>query len=139
MKKNGRVCQKKREKLSLEKLMDGGTELREDGEEKRKEIKRETTVLLVEVKPLRSSVLKPREGEIPMFPHFKLLPPVTKPHTHPQKPVPASEEEFSLVQADHDEVVSLKRSSSRVCPLKRLPPRPTPAPDELFSLRRSSS
>ncbi|XDV34433.1 hypothetical protein PO909_004591 [Leuciscus waleckii] len=131
--------------------MDGGTELREAAEKKRKE--RKTTVLLVEVKllnPVSSSHLMPIEGEIPMFPsvsehvalpaaRFKLLPPVTKPHTHPQKPVPASEEEFSLIQAVHDEAVSLKHSSSRVCPLKRVPPRPTPAPDELFSLRRFSS
>jgi len=97
--------QKKREKLSLEKLVGGGTERREAGEQERTKRKRQTTVLLVEVKPLhpvRSYTLRPIEGEIPMFPRvsehvtfsaarFKLLPPVTKPHTLHKRPVPTSE------------------------------------------------
>ncbi|XP_067277440.1 uncharacterized protein [Pseudorasbora parva] len=37
-----------------------------------------------------------------------------------------------------DEVVSLQRSSSQMLPVV-VPPRPTPAPDEMFSIRRSSS
>jgi len=66
--------QKKREKLSLEKLVDGGTERREAGEQKRTKRKRQTTVLLVEVKPLhpvRSYTLRPIEGEIHVSPRLR--------------------------------------------------------------------
>ncbi|XP_016365358.1 pollen-specific leucine-rich repeat extensin-like protein 1 isoform X2 [Sinocyclocheilus rhinocerous] len=81
---------------------------------------------------------QPIEGELPVLPsvsehlpvpavRFKPLPPVTRPPIHPQKPAPAPEE------------VSLPCSPLQVYPPKPLavPPRPTPAPDELFSLRRS--
>uniref|UniRef100_A0A672RFY7 Uncharacterized protein n=1 Tax=Sinocyclocheilus grahami TaxID=75366 RepID=A0A672RFY7_SINGR len=134
-----------KEMQSLDKLIEGGSENREAGEIKKKERKlkeqktTEPTPLLVEVKPqqtlfsppVRSSFLKPIEGELPLLPSvsedltlptvcFKPLPPVTRLPMHPQKPAPAPEE------------VSLPCS-----PLQVVPPRPTPAPDELFSLRRS--
>uniref|UniRef100_A0A673JBY9 Uncharacterized protein n=1 Tax=Sinocyclocheilus rhinocerous TaxID=307959 RepID=A0A673JBY9_9TELE len=158
IKDRGHVPQKKREYAkftemqSLDKLIEGGSENREAGEIKKKERKlkkqktTEPTPLLVEVKPqqtlvsppVRSSFLKPIEGELPVLPsvsedlpvpavHFKTLPPVTRPPIHPQKPAPAPEE------------VSLPCSPFQVNPPKPLavPPRPTPAPDELFSLRRS--
>ncbi len=158
LKDRGHVHQKKRESAkfremqSLENLMEGGSEHREAGEKKKKKRKlkeqktTEPTPLLVEVKPqqtlfsppVRSSFLKPIEGELPVFPsvsedlplpaaRFKPLPPVTKPPMHPQKPDPAPEE------------VSLPCSPLQVDPPKPLavPPRPTAAPDELFSLRRS--
>uniref|UniRef100_A0A8C1SI62 Uncharacterized protein n=1 Tax=Cyprinus carpio TaxID=7962 RepID=A0A8C1SI62_CYPCA len=137
---------------SLEKLMEGESEHREAGEKKKKMRKlrerktTEPTPLLVEVKPqqtiisppVRSSFLKPREGELLMCQsvsehltlpaaHFNPLPPVTKPPMHPQKPAPAPEEE------------SLPCSPLQVDPPKPLavPPSPTPAPDELFFLRHS--
>ncbi len=158
LKDRGHVHQKKRESAkfremqSLENLMEGGSEHREAGEKKKKKRKlkeqktTEPTPLLVEVKPqqtlfsppVRSSFLKPIEGELPVFPsvsedlplqaaRFKPLPPVTKPPMHPQKPDPAPED------------VSLPCSPLQVDPPKPLavPPRPTAAPDELFSLRRS--
>ncbi|KAK9953969.1 hypothetical protein ABG768_016081 [Culter alburnus] len=155
IKKSGRVHQKKREMHSLEKLMEGGSELREAGEKKKKKRKlkqrkaTEPTPLLVEVKPLhapvRSSFLKPIEGELPMPPsvsehlalpaaRFKPLPPVTKPPDSPQKPP-----KLSVVPPCPDEVVSLQNSSSQVHPSKppmlplAVPLRLTPAPDELFS------
>ncbi|ROL51067.1 hypothetical protein DPX16_14598 [Anabarilius grahami] len=157
IKKSGRVHQKKREMHSLEKLMEGGSELREAGEKKRKKRKRkqrkttEPTPLLVEVKPLhtpvRSSFLKPIEGELPMLPsvsehlalpaaRFQPLPPVTKPPVSPQKPAPAPQVDPPklklAVPPCPDEVVSLQRSSSQVRPSKpqtlplAVPPRPTP-------------
>uniref|UniRef100_A0A9J8D343 Uncharacterized protein n=1 Tax=Cyprinus carpio carpio TaxID=630221 RepID=A0A9J8D343_CYPCA len=137
---------------SLEKLMEGESEHREAGEKKKKMRKlrerktTEPTPLLVEVKPqqtiisppVRSSFLKPREGELPMrqsvsehltlpAARFNPLPPVTKPPMRPQKPAPAPEEE------------SLPCSPLQVDPPKPLavPPSPTPAPDELFFLRHS--
>uniref|UniRef100_A0A671RRF7 Uncharacterized protein n=1 Tax=Sinocyclocheilus anshuiensis TaxID=1608454 RepID=A0A671RRF7_9TELE len=140
------------EMQSLDKLIEGGSENREAGEIKKKERKlkeqktTEPTPLLVEVKPqqilvsppVRYSFLKPIEGELPVLPsvsedlpvpavRFKTLPPVTRPPMHPQNPAPAPEE------------VSLPWSPLQVDPPKPLavPPRPTPAPDELFSLRRS--
>ncbi|KAK9953531.1 hypothetical protein ABG768_017516 [Culter alburnus] len=163
IKKCGRVHQKKREMHSLEKLMEGGSELREAGEKKRKKRKRkqrkitEPTPLLVEVKPLhtpdRSSFLKPIEGELPMLPsvsehlalpaaRFQPLPPVTKPPVSPQKPAPVPQVDppkLLAVPPCPDEVVSLQRSSSQVCPSKPqmlplvVPPCPTPVSDELFS------
>ncbi len=147
-----RESAKFREMQSLENLLEGGSEQREAGEIKKKErnLKErkttEPTPLLVEVKPqqtlvsppVRSSFLKPIEGELSVFPcisedlplpaaRFKPLPPVTKPPMHPQKPDPAPED------------VSLPCSPLQVDPPKPLavPPRPTAAPDELFSLRRS--
>ncbi len=147
-----RESAKFREMQRLENLLEGGSEQREAGEKKKKKRKlkeqktSEPTPLLVEVKPqqalvsppVRSSVLTPIEGELPVFPsvsedlplaaaRFKPLPPVTKPPMHPQKPDPAPEE------------VSLQCSPLQVDPPKPLavPPRPTAAPDELFSLRRS--
>ncbi|KAL0166413.1 hypothetical protein M9458_038257 [Cirrhinus mrigala] len=59
--------------------------------------------------------------------HFKPFPSVTKQPTRPQKPAPAPEE------------VTLPGTPLQVDPPKPLvaPPRPTPAHDELFSLRRS--
>uniref|UniRef100_A0A8C1SM74 Uncharacterized protein n=1 Tax=Cyprinus carpio TaxID=7962 RepID=A0A8C1SM74_CYPCA len=159
IKDRGHVHQKKRESAkfremqSLDKLMEGGSEQREAGEIIKKERNRkepkttEPTPLLVEVKPQQtlvsppvrsSSFLKPIEGELPVLPsvsedlplpaaRFKPLPPVTRPPMHPQKQAPAPEE------------VSLPCSPLQVDPPKPLavPPRPTPAPDELFSLRRS--
>uniref|UniRef100_A0A673HTJ1 Uncharacterized protein n=1 Tax=Sinocyclocheilus rhinocerous TaxID=307959 RepID=A0A673HTJ1_9TELE len=159
---NDRKCRKRCRKVpaykekkivySLEKLMEGGSEHREAGEKKKKKRKlkeqkaTEPTPLLVEVKPqqtvvsppVRSSFLKPIEGELPMLQsvsehltlpaaRFKPLPPVTKPPMRPQKPAPAPEE------------VSLPCSPLQVDPPKPLavPPRPTPAHDELFSLRHS--
>uniref|UniRef100_A0A671KSC6 Uncharacterized protein n=1 Tax=Sinocyclocheilus anshuiensis TaxID=1608454 RepID=A0A671KSC6_9TELE len=158
---NDRKCRKRCRKVpaykekkncSLEKLVEGGGEHREAGEKKKKKRKlkeqkaTEPTPLLVEVKPqqtvvsppVRSSFLKPIEGELPMLPsvsehltlpaaRFKPLPPVTKPPMRPQKPAPAPEE------------VSLPCSPLQVDPPKPLavPPRPTPAYDELFSLRHS--
>ncbi|KAK9977898.1 hypothetical protein ABG768_019681 [Culter alburnus] len=163
IKKSGRVHQKKRDMHSLEKLMEGGSELREAGEKKKKKRKlkqwkaTEATPLLVEVKPLhaqiRSSFLKPIEGELPMPPsvseHLALsaarlqpLPPMTKPLESPQKPSPAPQVDppkLSVVPPCPDEVVSLQNSSSKVHPSKppmlplAVPPCPTPAPDELFS------
>uniref|UniRef100_A0A672PH95 Uncharacterized protein n=1 Tax=Sinocyclocheilus grahami TaxID=75366 RepID=A0A672PH95_SINGR len=133
-------------------FVEGGSEHREAGEKKKKKRKlkeqkaTEPTPLLVEVKPqqtlvsplVRSSFLKPIEGELPMIPsvsehltltaaRFKPLPPVTKPPMRPQKPAPAPEE------------VSLPCSPLQVDPPKPLavPPRPTPAHDEPFSLRHS--
>uniref|UniRef100_A0A672RFX7 Uncharacterized protein n=1 Tax=Sinocyclocheilus grahami TaxID=75366 RepID=A0A672RFX7_SINGR len=144
-------AEKERETLSLEKIKDRGHN-REAGEIKKKERKpkeqktTEPTPLLVEVKPqqilvsppVRSSFLKPIVGEIPVLPSvsedlpvpavlLKTLPPVTRPPIHPQKPASAPEEVF------------LPCSPLQVDPPKPLavPPRPTPAPDELFSLRRS--
>ncbi|XP_059411263.1 uncharacterized protein LOC132144722 [Carassius carassius] len=194
------VLQKKRESAkfremqSLENVMEGGSKQREAGEiikkdKNQKERKTtEPTPLLVEVKPqqtlvsppVRSSFLKPIEGEFPVLPsvsedlplpaaRFKPLPPVTRPPMHPQKPDPAPEEvslpcsplqvdppkplaapkEVSLpcspLQVDPPKPlaapkeVSLPCSPLRVDPPKPLaiPPHPTPAPDELFSLRCS--
>ncbi|KTG39115.1 hypothetical protein cypCar_00010047 [Cyprinus carpio] len=158
IKESGYVQQAKRESAkfremeSLEKLMEGESEHREAGEKKKKMRKlrerktTEPTPLLVEVKPqqtiisppVRSSFLKPREGELPMrqsvsehltlpAARFNPLPPVTKPPMRPQKPAPAPEEE------------SLPCSPLQVDPPKPLavPPSPTPAPDELFFLRHS--
>ncbi|ROJ66266.1 hypothetical protein DPX16_16529 [Anabarilius grahami] len=124
----------KREMHSLEKLMEGGSELREAGEKKKKKRKlkqrkaTEPIPLLVEVKPLhtpvRSSFLKPIEGELPMPPsvskhlglpaaRFQSLPPVTKPPESPQKPAPAPQvDPLSLTPAP-DEVVALRRPPSR--------------------------
>ncbi|KAL0203012.1 hypothetical protein M9458_001030, partial [Cirrhinus mrigala] len=58
---------------------------------------------------------------------FKPFPPVTKQPMHPQKPAPAPEE------------VTLPGTPLQVDPPKPLvvPPHPTPAPDELFSLQCS--
>uniref|UniRef100_A0A673JEI2 Pollen-specific leucine-rich repeat extensin-like protein 1 n=1 Tax=Sinocyclocheilus rhinocerous TaxID=307959 RepID=A0A673JEI2_9TELE len=152
IKDRGHVPQKKRESAkftemqSLENLMEGGSEHREEKRKLKEQKTTEPTPLLVEVKPqqtlvsppVRSSFLKPIEGELPVLPsvsehlpvpavRFKPLPPVTRPPIHPQKPAPAPEE------------VSLPCSPLQVYPPKPLavPPRPTPAPDELFSLRRS--
>ncbi|KAK9969595.1 hypothetical protein ABG768_027756 [Culter alburnus] len=163
IKKSGRVHQKKREMHSLEKLMEGGSELREAGEKKKKKRKlkqrkaTEPTPLLVEVKPLhapvRSSFLKPIEEEVPMPPsvsehlalpadRFQPLPPVTKPPESPQKPASAPQVDppkLLVVPPCPDEVVSLQNSSSQVRPSKPpmlplvVPPRPTLASDELFS------
>ncbi len=158
IKNRGQVLQKKREYAKLremqclENVMEGGSEHREAGEKKKKKRKlkeqktNEPTPLLVEVKPqqtlisppVRSSFLKPIEGELPVFPsvsedfrlpaaRFKPLPPVTKPPMHPQKPASAPEEvslPCSPLQVDRPKLLAV-------------PPRPTPAPDELFSLRRS--
>ncbi len=153
LKERRHVPQKKREYAKLrENLMEGGSEHREAGEKKKKKRKlkeRKTTgptPLLVEVKPqqtlisspVRSSFLTPIEGELPVFPsvsedfrlpaaRFKPLPPVTKPPIHPQKPASAPEEvslPCSPLQVDRPKLLAV-------------PPRPTPAPDELFSLRRS--
>ncbi|XP_051721845.1 uncharacterized protein LOC127497432 [Ctenopharyngodon idella] len=159
IKKSGRVHLKKREMHSLEKLMEGGSELREAGVKKRKKRKlkqrkaTEPTPLLVEVKPLhtpvRSSFLNPIEGELPMLPsvsehlslpaaRFKPLPPVTKPPVSPQKPH-VDPPKLLAVPPCPDEVVSFQCSSSQVHPSKpqvlplAVPPRPTPAPDDLFS------
>ncbi|KAK9969580.1 hypothetical protein ABG768_027741 [Culter alburnus] len=163
IKKSGRVHQKKREMHSLEKLMEGGSELREAGEKKKKKRKlkqrkaTEPTPLLVEVKPLhtpvRSSFLKPIVEEVPMPPsvsehlalpadRFQPLPQVTKPPESPQKLAPAPQvhpPKLLVVSPCPDEVVSLLNSSSQVRPSKPpmlplvVPPRPTPAPDKLFS------
>ncbi|ROJ66269.1 hypothetical protein DPX16_16532 [Anabarilius grahami] len=142
--------------------MEGGSELREAGEKKKKrKLKQrkatEPIPLLVEVKPLhtgvRSSFLKPIEGEPPMPPsvsehlalpaaRFQSLPLVTKPPESPQKLAPAPKVDppkLSVVPPCPDEVVSLQNSSSQVRPSKppmlplAVPPRPTPAPDDLFS------
>uniref|UniRef100_A0A672RNV4 Uncharacterized protein n=1 Tax=Sinocyclocheilus grahami TaxID=75366 RepID=A0A672RNV4_SINGR len=130
----------RRHMQSLENLMEGESEHREEKRKLKEQKTTEPTPLLVEVKPqqtlvsppVRSSFLKPiEEEELPLLPSvsedlpvpavlFKTLPPVTRPPIHPQKPAPAPEE------------VSLPCS-----PLQVVPPRPTPAPDELFSLRRS--
>ncbi|ROJ66272.1 hypothetical protein DPX16_16535 [Anabarilius grahami] len=137
IKKSGRVHQKKIEMHSLEKLMEGGSELREAGEKKKKKRKlkqrkaTEPIPLLVEVKPLhtpvRSSFLKPIEGELPMPPsvsehlalpaaRFQPLPPVTKPPESPQKPAPAPQVDppkLFPVPPCPDEVVALRRPPSR--------------------------
>ncbi len=109
-----RESAKLREMQSLENVMEGGSEHREAEEKKKKKRKlkerkaTEPTPLLVEVKPqqtlisppVRSSFLTPIEGELPVFPsvsedfclpaaRYKLLPSVTKPPMHPQKPAPA--------------------------------------------------
>lgn len=157
IKDRGHVPQKKRESAkfrkmqSLENVMEGGSRHREAGEKKKKRRNQkerrttEPTPLLVEVKPqqslvsppVRSSFLKPIEGEFPLLPsvsedlplpaaRFKPLPPVTRPPMHPQKPETAPEE------------VSLPCSLLQVDPPKPLavPPCSTPTPDELFCLRR---
>ncbi|ROJ66273.1 hypothetical protein DPX16_16536 [Anabarilius grahami] len=161
IKKSGRVHRKKREMQSLEKLMEGGSELREPGEKKKKKRKlkqqkaTEPMPLLVEVKPLhtpvRSSFLKPIEGELPMPPsvsdhlalpaaRFQPLPLVTKPPESPQKLAPAPKVDppkLLAVPPCPGEVVSLQNSSSQVCPSKpsmlplAVPLRPTPAPKRL--------
>ncbi|XP_059411407.1 uncharacterized protein LOC132144868 [Carassius carassius] len=177
-KERGHVPQKKRESAqfrkmqSLQNVMEGGSKHREAGEKKKKRRNQkerrttEPTPLLVEVKPqrtlvsppVRSSFLKPIEGEFPVLPsvsedlplpaaRFKPLPPVTRPPMHPQKPDTAPEEvslQCSPLQVDPPkplaapEEVSLPCSPLQVDPPKPLavPPRPTPAPDELFCLRR---
>ncbi|ROL53623.1 hypothetical protein DPX16_4395 [Anabarilius grahami] len=129
IKKSGRVHLKKREMHRLVKLM-----------EKRKKRKRKITEpmpLLVEVKPLaRSSFLKPI-GELPMLPSvsehlalpaacFKPLPLVTK-----KEDPPCPDGDVSLLSQVHP----LK---PQTLPLA-VPPHHTPAPDELFSIRCSSS
>ncbi|KAL0177387.1 hypothetical protein M9458_026281 [Cirrhinus mrigala] len=189
IKETGHVQHDKfREMQSLENLMEGESEHREAGEKKKKKRKlKEQKELLVEVKPVRSSFLKPTEAELlSMLPsvsehftlpatHFKPLPPVTKPPMHPQKPAAAPEEvtlpgtplqldppsvseHFALPAtrfkpfpqvtkrpmhpqkpAPAPEEVALPGTPLQVDPPKPLvvPPRPTPAPDELFSLRCS--
>ncbi|XP_048009673.1 uncharacterized protein LOC125243872 [Megalobrama amblycephala] len=162
IKKSGRVHLKKREMHSLEKLMEGGSELREAGVKKRKRRKlkqrktTEPTPLLVEVKPLhtpvRSFFLKPIEEELPMLPsvsehlslpaaHFKPLPPVTKPPVSPQKlaPAPQVDPPKLLTVAPHPTPAADLFSSSQGRHPKRLPPSPTPAPDEVVALRRPPS
>ncbi|KAK2886890.1 hypothetical protein Q8A67_015118 [Cirrhinus molitorella] len=134
-----------RDMQSLGNSMEGESERREAGEKKRKKRKLkqpETTKpapLLVEVKPLqtppvRATFLTPIEADRPMLPsdsehlqpaaHFKPLLPVTKQPMCPQKP----------------EEVTLPGTPLLVHPPKPLlvRPRPTPAPEELFSLRCSS-
>ncbi|KAK7124730.1 hypothetical protein R3I94_018948 [Phoxinus phoxinus] len=146
---NVRKCRRRRRKVvhSLEKLKEGGSELREAGEKKKKKRKRkerkirEPMPLLVKVKPLpttvRCSFLKPIEGEPPTVTSvsghlalpaavFKPLPPVTKPPVHPQKPAPAPED-----------VLSLPCSPLQLDPPKLLAV--PPCPDEVVSLRHSSS
>ncbi|XP_059411408.1 uncharacterized protein LOC132144869 [Carassius carassius] len=178
IKDRGHVPQKKRESAkfrktqSLENVMEGGSKHREAGEKKEKRRNQkerrttEPTPLLAEVKPqrtllsppVRSSFLKPIEGEFPVLPsvsedlplpaaRFKPLPPVTRPPVHPQKPDTAPEEvslQCSPLQVDPPkplaapEEVSWPCSPLQVDPPKPLavPPRPTPAPDKLFCLRR---
>ncbi|RXN14045.1 stress response NST1-like isoform X1 [Labeo rohita] len=151
IKERGHVQHDKfREMQGLENLMEGESEHREAGEKKKKRKLKEQkttepTPLLEEVKPqtqvsppVRSSLLKPIEAELSMLPsvsenfalpatRFKPLPPVTKPPMHSQKPAPAPVE------------VILPGTPLQVDPPKPLvvPPHPTPAPDELFSLRGS--
>ncbi|XP_026145959.1 titin-like [Carassius auratus] len=199
IKDRGHVPQKKRESVkfrkmqSLENVMEGGSKHREAGEKKKKRRNQkerrttEPTPLLVEVKPqqslvsppVRSSFLKPIEGEFPLLPsvsedlplpaaRFKPLPPVTRLPMHPQKPETAPEEvslPCSLLQVDPPKSLAAPEEVSLPCsPLQvdspkplaapeevslpgsllqvdspkplAVPPCSTPAPDELFCLRR---
>ncbi|XP_026145960.1 phosphatase and actin regulator 4A-like [Carassius auratus] len=166
IKDRGHVLQKKiesakfREMRSLDKLIEGGSKHREAGEIIKKQINQkerkttEPTPLLVEVKPqqilvsppVRSSFLKPIEGEHPVLlsisedlplpaARFKPLPPVTRPPMHPQKPDPAPEEvslPCSPLQVDPPKRLAAPEEVSLPCsPLQVDQPKPLPAPEEV--------